>query len=102
MVIRNSLDWEHYRATFQGLYPMVHAPFTVPSYPVIVISQLTNYTDEDMSNAYVHHTFYTVEDFEYPDQASEYMHMLEDFPEFLKAMEQDLAFARIQDSNRGE
>lgn len=98
MVIRTSLDWENYRAMFQGLYPMVHAPFTVPSYPCIVTSLVMG-PDE---NSYVSHTFYTVEDFEYPDQASEYMHMLEDFPEFLKATESDLSFALIVDSSLGE
>lgn len=98
MVIRTALDWENYRATFQGVYPVVHAPFTVPSYPCIVTS-LEMGQDE---NGYVSHTFYTVEDMERPDQASEYMDMLEDFPEFLKAVEEDLSFALIVDSSLGE
>lgn len=77
---------------------MVHAPCVPPSYPVIVTSMIMG-QDE---NSYISHTFYTVEDFEYPDQASEYMHMLEDFPEFLKAVEDDLSFTLIVDSSLGE
>ncbi len=91
MVIRTWNDWVNYTSGLiesSGAIDIV--PTIPPSYPVIVLSQLTNYTNEDDSNAYVHFTFYTVEDWEKPDQASEYMGMLEDFPLFMQAVTDDI------------